>query len=991
VLNTFDSQWVSTPKTNPNDTAEPASHTKKAEFCFDSATGFLLRRRLLRNDATTAAGVAEDGADLLTVFGRNPDSSDISGNLISEKSYGGDVASLLTGSLCGLDLSSSTPRYDVRHTYQYGARATSQYFSSGAAMSFKTLDRTIDLSGAVSSERDTAGVTTSYTPDPADPLRIETVSSDGTAAINYTYANASASGSSFTPAQITVTQDDVTSRVQYDSFGRLWREFRTMPGVGEVTRETLYDSANRKLSQSMWDASSYANKTSYNYDFLGRLVSIDPPDHQTVNTAYVGDSLRTSTSTVVKTTDAAPSQTPTTTTERLDRFGRIWYVKEPDTFDANNATIPGTVTAYGYGVTGALARVCMGASLSTGALSTASCGQQRNFTYDNRGFLTSETHPENGTISYTYDALGHALTKRLATAGTIFDLNYTYDDAERLTLVESRNPYYPTTFRASKVFTFAPDNAGSNLKRGKLETAVRHNYHPAAGDIQVTETYTYGDAAGHLTARTTEVRNMSSQSPLNQSIYQSQSYSTLGMPSSITYPYCLTVQCGVANSGAVAMARTNGLLTAVFAPGLWNYATNLGYHPNGMISTVPHSNGVTDTQVNDPNGIPRPQSISFGQFGSCVAPVVTAPLDSVTIASGDQKIWYVNASGSGALTYQWYKDYVAVAGATTQGFTTGSLTSSHDYYVRVTNSCGTVQSNTATVSIAVPPSITGQPQSSTLSSPGSVHLTVAATGTPSPAYQWYQGASGGGSLISGATQSSYDTPTLNTTTQFWVRVSNVGGAVNSATATITVNPSLSAPTSLLATMQTTTSVQITWSTTQGAQHYEIWRRENAGALHKVGENTVNGYTDNTAAANTAYVYQVCASPSAGAACTSGYSNQDLATTVAFSDIVSDPRIRVSVLTELLTAVNAIRAASPGSAGVPVTWTGILQGSPAPPPPAVNGIAYGEHVLALRREMETARQNLLGVPPQSYVDPVLPGSPQVAIKAIHITELRSRAQ
>src|SRR5258708_1711717 len=182
-------QWVNTPTVNPNDNGEPSSHTKKSEFCFDSETGFLKRRRILWKDATTAGGVAEDGADQLAVF---TGTSDSSGNLFSEQYYGGDAAGFPTGSLCSLSLSALTPRYETRHTaYQNGVRATSQYFSktTSALMPFFTLDRTIDLSGAVSSNRDVAGVETTYTPDPDDLLRIKTVATTGTDPISYTYSN----------------------------------------------------------------------------------------------------------------------------------------------------------------------------------------------------------------------------------------------------------------------------------------------------------------------------------------------------------------------------------------------------------------------------------------------------------------------------------------------------------------------------------------------------------------------------------------------------------------------------------------------------------------------------------------------------------------------------------------------------------------------------------------------------------------------------------
>src|ERR1019366_9060790 len=118
-----------------------------------------------------------------------------------------------------------------------------------------------------------------------------------------------------------------------------------------------------------------------------------------------------------------------------------------------------------------------------------------------------------------------------------------------------------------------------------------------------------------------------------------------------------------------------------------------------------------------------------------------------------------------------------------------------------------------------------------------------------------------------------------------------------------------------------------------------------------------------------------------------FSNQDLATTVAFRDITTDPKVRLVDLTQLLTAVNAVRAASPGSAGTPVAWADILHSSPAP---TLNGLVYGEHIMALRAQMEAALQPL-GFSPHTYADPILPSSPRVIIKAIHITELRDRVQ
>ncbi len=221
---------------------------------------------------------------------------------------------------------------------------------------------------------------------------------------------------------------------------------------------------------------------------------------------------------------------------------------------------------------------------------------------------------------------------------------------------------------------------------------------------------------------------------------------------------------------------------------------------------------------------------------------------------------------------------------------------------------------------------------------------------------------------------------------------NAAGVADSNTATVTVQQTaLSAPANLNAIMQTTTSVQVSWTGCAGAQHYEVCRRELGGVVHKVGESTTTAYTDNSAGPNTTYVYQVCASPGSGTACTSPLSNQDIATTMLFSSVSSNSPILLVHVTELLAAVNAVRAASPGSAGAPVTWEQILQGSPSQPVPTLHGPIYGENIMALRRTMDAALQTLLGITPPAYTDPTLPGSPRVRIKAIHVTELRSRAQ
>jgi hypothetical protein len=87
----------------------------------------------------------------------------------------------------------------------------------------------------------------------------------------------------------------------------------------------------------------------------------------------------------------------------------------------------------------------------------------------------------------------------------------------------------------------------------------------------------------------------------------------------------------------------------------------------------------------------------------------------------------------------------------------------------------------------VGPSITTQPVGPSISSGQTATLTVAANGSGTLTYQWYQGPSGTTTApISGATSSSYMTPALTATTSYWVQVTDSNGSANSNTAVVLI-------------------------------------------------------------------------------------------------------------------------------------------------------------------------------------------------------------
>jgi Ig-like domain CHU_C associated len=77
---------------------------------------------------------------------------------------------------------------------------------------------------------------------------------------------------------------------------------------------------------------------------------------------------------------------------------------------------------------------------------------------------------------------------------------------------------------------------------------------------------------------------------------------------------------------------------------------------------------------------------------------------STSIANGKTATLTVNATGSGPFTYQWYEGHrgslvFPIAGATSATFTTPALTSGTEYWVRVSNPCGSADSQNAVVNV----------------------------------------------------------------------------------------------------------------------------------------------------------------------------------------------------------------------------------------------------------------------------------------------------
>ncbi|MGL3001701.1 PKD domain-containing protein, partial [Flavobacterium sp. RSSB_23] len=159
--------------------------------------------------------------------------------------------------------------------------------------------------------------------------------------------------------------------------------------------------------------------------------------------------------------------------------------------------------------------------------------------------------------------------------------------------------------------------------------------------------------------------------------------------------------------------------------------------------------------------------------------IVTQPTANTTICkNGTATLSVVATGGSGIFSYQWQSatslggSYTNISGATSNTFTTSSLSATSYFRVVITNSgsgCNTLTSTEATVFVG---DISVQPVApAPICTGGSATVSVTASangGTATFTYQWESSTNGtsGWSSIGGATSNTYSSPALLSTTYY---------------------------------------------------------------------------------------------------------------------------------------------------------------------------------------------------------------------------------
>jgi hypothetical protein len=187
-------------------------------------------------------------------------------------------------------------------------------------------------------------------------------------------------------------------------------------------------------------------------------------------------------------------------------------------------------------------------------------------------------------------------------------------------------------------------------------------------------------------------------------------------------------------------------------------------------------------------------TISADSGPTVVAPTITTQPNSQTVVELSSVSFTVAASGTPTPTLQWFKNGVAISGATNTTFTisNASLNDAGSYTVVATNSAGSATSNAATLTVTSAastnaPMITTQPISQTVAANSTVTFTVAASGSPAPTYQWFRngitfsGWTGASLTVSGVTSNDVGT--------YVAVATNSSGSATSNGATLTLGTS----------------------------------------------------------------------------------------------------------------------------------------------------------------------------------------------------------
>jgi RHS repeat-associated protein len=382
----------------------------------------------------------------------------------------------------------------------------------------------------------------------------------------------------------TLLSDD-TSEVDttiYDGLGRVMQLQHADP-AGDEYVDTTYDPVGRKYTvstpyRSKSDSTSYG-LTTYSYDPLSRIQTIQNPDLTSVGYSYTGATTQY--------TNESNGTTSSTNLSRVDGLGRLTYVCEVTT-SATPAQMGGDTPSNCNLEIAGTGFLTSSTQTLRGVTKSVQGSQTRTFVYDSLNRLTDSTNPESGHIHYVYDPDGNLYTKTApapnsaAGSSNTLTTTYTYNNIHQVL----SKTYSGTSASSTPSATY---NYGQTTVNGKtLEYPIERLTSESTtlgSTIQTTSIYSYdtdGRVASHYQCVTT----------MCTGTFEDVEYHYDGAGNAVTVS---TPQVGYANvfdgAGHLTTVTPSWDPNANFPAML----VNASYAPNGGWSTATFGNGTTET------------------------------------------------------------------------------------------------------------------------------------------------------------------------------------------------------------------------------------------------------------------------------------------------------------------------------------------------------------------------------------------------------------
>lgn len=160
---------------------------------------------------------------------------------------------------------------------------------------------------------------------------------------------------------------------------------------------------------------------------------------------------------------------------------------------------------------------------------------------------------------------------------------------------------------------------------------------------------------------------------------------------------------------------------------------------------------------------------------------------SADVCEGSPATFSVDASGDGAISYQWRLNGSPISGATAASYTINATAQANEgtYTCRITSDCGTITSAGATLNVAVGPAVTTHPSGGGGFCLGATAtFTVAGSSESSLSYQWLKN----NNQIDGETSATLTLSNLSAddAADYACRLTDNCGQVTSDPATVTI-------------------------------------------------------------------------------------------------------------------------------------------------------------------------------------------------------------